>query len=428
VARSDKPTTNDRLGFAPYVDGVASLVWRIEPEDLPATIGIYGAWGSGKSSFMMQVKSQLHDEARRPLPTVWFDAWKYDRTHDVRSALIFTILAKLREEARGRAKTKLTHDFQRVIEASKRLALRTQISAGVNGVGLALPSIDQLISNIDEADNFRTSVDCLAEGFAGAVSAHLRQYKETERQKLVIFVDDLDRCLPENMIIILEALKLFLDKAPCVFVIGVDRRVVEKAIQFHYGFDPGISGREYLDKIIHYSFTVPDASPVDLKRYFVPDTQSLQLNDTCCHVFEVACEDNPRIYLRLISAWELIVTLAEKAVPGLWNDSNRHLVAIATAVGLRWPALYEAGRINPRGFYTFADCCINPPAQGTERVLEKHNSAEYLSFWKDPTVRNFLSNLGGTVLGRNASEILESPSMVKAALEHWHGKGISSAT
>jgi KAP family P-loop domain len=57
---------------------------------------------------------------------------------------------------------------------------------------------------------------------------------------LALFVDDLDRCLPENPIEVLEALKLYLDSSHCVFVVGVDPRVIEEAIRRRYAGNPSL--------------------------------------------------------------------------------------------------------------------------------------------------------------------------------------------
>jgi hypothetical protein len=68
----------------------------------------------------------------------------------------------------------------------------------------------------------------------------------------------------------LEELKLFLDEAPCVFVIGVDRTVIGKAVQARYGSAPGHMGRDYPDKIIQVPFVIPPVRRQELQQHFSP--------------------------------------------------------------------------------------------------------------------------------------------------------------
>ena len=76
---------------------------------------------------------------------------------------------------------------------------------------------------------------------------------------LVVFIDDLDRCLPAKMVQVLEAVKLFLDKKGCIFVLGADTGIVQQAILKHYA-DAGVTGesaKDYLDKIVQLRFELP---------------------------------------------------------------------------------------------------------------------------------------------------------------------------
>ena len=78
----------------------------------------------------------------------------------------------------------------------------------------------------------------------------------------MVFVDDLDRCLPEKAVELLEAIKLFLDLEGYLFILGVNRLVVEEGIRRHYAYpgnkadDGGQGGKagtlaeEYLEKMI----------------------------------------------------------------------------------------------------------------------------------------------------------------------------------
>ncbi len=78
--------------------------------------------------------------------------------------------------------------------------------------------------------------------------------------RLIVFIDDLDRCLPEKTVEILEVMKLFLDVPKCVFVVGVAKDVIEKAIEARYKTneqEKPILGKDYINKIIQVPFTIP---------------------------------------------------------------------------------------------------------------------------------------------------------------------------
>ena len=102
MPRLEDPTPNDKLGFGPYVSGIENIIRNAPAANLPFAIGVYGPWGAGKSSFMLQLKRNLEITNYQ---TLWFDAWKYDNIADVRSALIHSIFQKMKETADN-------HDFQ----------------------------------------------------------------------------------------------------------------------------------------------------------------------------------------------------------------------------------------------------------------------------------------------------------------------------
>jgi len=419
----DKPTPKDKLGFEPYVKGIEDFVRNIKPEDLPVAVGIYGAWGSGKTSFMLQLKDCLENqlkEGKLHLATVWFDAWKYDCTHDVRSALIYKILFDIERETTGNIKSKIHKTISKTAELTKGIVEQTSISAGIPGsISLNLPTPQEVTNRIDSYRNFQTTVDKFAEDFAKAIRSFLKSRRKMDKQKLVVFIDDLDRCLPENVIVILEALKLFLIDSPCVFVIGVDRTVVEKAIQVHYGTDPGVSGRDYLDKIIQYPFIVPHADQAKLERHFeqLLETRSI-LDDKCRHIIKLVAGGNPRTYLRILSNWELTCALAKQVNADLVSDNNLHILMIATVIQIRFPQLGEACQRNPEGLKILTQLCrdINVGSSAeVEKLFINNNCHEYYELWKNGSIRQFLGGLIPTV-GGNANQIFGAPELLKAAL------------
>ena len=66
--------SEDKLGFRDYADGVIARLERLSKEDTPFTIGIFGSWGSGKTSFMQIMQELLQG---RGYETIFFKSWEY---------------------------------------------------------------------------------------------------------------------------------------------------------------------------------------------------------------------------------------------------------------------------------------------------------------------------------------------------------------
>lgn len=414
---SDKATREDYLGFKPYVEAIAKLISQFTFDDLPLTLGIYGPWGAGKTSFMLQVKDVLDFEKHGNTPvvtTIWFDAWKYDRMEDVRSALLNQIIVDIEKRTSSQAlKKKIEEKGKFISRVLSGLFLRSHLTIGIAGTSLKLPSAEDVEKYADETCKFQTEIDNIAEAFSDVVNLYLGDDKDNER-KLVIFIDDLDRCLLENVIVVLEALKLFLIESRCIFVIGVDRTVVEKAVQAHYGNVPYFS-REYLDKIIQYSFTVPSPNPFTLREFFAQKATSLDLNEKCLFVLESAAQGNPRIYLRLMNAWKVVSALAPEITPDLWNNSMRHILAVAVAIHVRFPSFYEPCKNNPEGLQTFFKALSDTGMRmEATTYLEKNDAPEFVEFWQNPLLKQFIIGLKGE-LGPGAKDIFGLPDETLAA-------------
>ncbi len=91
---NDQPTMEDKLDFIPYVD---TLVDIIKTGDTPLTIGVFGTWGSGKTSLMKMVQKRLP----KTFTVVWFDAWKYDKEDTLWRALLLSVLVEIRTKVKG---------------------------------------------------------------------------------------------------------------------------------------------------------------------------------------------------------------------------------------------------------------------------------------------------------------------------------------
>jgi hypothetical protein len=113
-----------------------------------------------------------------------------------------------------------------------------------------------------------------AETAQGRVGAFRRDLEElitsTGVDRVVIFIDDLDRCLPDNIVSLLEIVKLFLAVPMTAFVIGADERLVRHAVARRYpdiGDDEDSVSRDYLEKMIQIPIRIPPMTPGETETY-----------------------------------------------------------------------------------------------------------------------------------------------------------------
>lgn len=88
---SDQPTRLDTLGFKPYVEAIAVFLTHSETHP-PLTLSIEGAWGSGKSSFMLQLEDRIKAKGGK---AVWFNAWRHDKEEELWAAFALDFTSKL---------------------------------------------------------------------------------------------------------------------------------------------------------------------------------------------------------------------------------------------------------------------------------------------------------------------------------------------
>lgn len=329
IAVNDLPQGEDELGFQDYAAAFAEMVTNpnITP---PLTIGIYGAWGTGKTFLMhkiaeevQRVQEKYQREKRRfqGIPparslVINFDAWAYNTSDVLWAGLVEQIFAAIEGQLSWFGKLRLTIarnlakegrqlvrqiiyftlliiavivplyfilrelDYKAVASILPFLGLPFLVRLGRDVTQLVITpqsrQVATLLASSTRVQRERRFIrSVLRERERGIIA---RVYDDMDKMlqalppntRLVIFIDDLDRCSPDRVIEVLEAINLLLAFKEFVVFLALDTRIVTSIIESNYEDTlrrAGISGYEYLDKIVQIPFTIPKARPADLLKY-----------------------------------------------------------------------------------------------------------------------------------------------------------------
>ncbi len=319
---SDQPTIIDKFNYQKAATTLADII-KDKNTDTPLTVGIFGEWGTGKTSFLRMVEAKIQDGQ---YPTVWFDPWRYDDRQMIQEAFIQTILAKMDSdhacEGFQKEVAELTLRFLALI-AAKTVEIGTAGAVRPWEIGEdAREIIKPRFERIRQWNEIEQS-------FAQVV----HRYLGDTTKKLVIFIDDLDRCLPENAIQVLEAIKLFLAQKNCVFVLGVDKQGIEAAIKLRYKDNPQLTGVKYLEKIIQLPFSLPRPNRESITTY-VKELFGEFRTEEALSVLEAGADGNPRRIKRFINALRLLGSIAS-------GDLEEAPLAKIVMLQLRFPEFYQ---------------------------------------------------------------------------------------
>ncbi|TNC23731.1 KAP family P-loop NTPase fold protein [Amycolatopsis alkalitolerans] len=271
---SDEPTAQDLLSFRAVASTVVDAV--LDDGLDPIALGLSGAWGSGKTSVLELVKVEIERrsvEAETRVLVVPTQPWGYDPAVGPKESLIAEVLSALDgaiDESKGGQAKKLLKKLVGKVNWAKALKM-----AAVTSMTLQLPKPEDLVALIkeDSGKAEELSGDKGLARFREEFGALLASDGLKHISRVVVLVDDLDRCLPETVVETLEAIRLFLSAKGMSFVIAADEERVAEAIQKRLG-TPGVATSEgetpaqlYLHKIVQTTIPLPGLSWFDTQAY-----------------------------------------------------------------------------------------------------------------------------------------------------------------
>ena len=295
---SDNETKFDLLNNKAIAKTVVNLIK--ESNNQPISIGIHGDWGAGKSSILEMIEDQFNQTEStggKKYCCIRFNGWKHQGFEDSKIALMSAIVSELT------AKEKLKEIAKGVLEKLwKNINWMTVAkTAGKTALGIAtgtapiamLSSVHDILKNtVSTEEGITNAID--------VIGGYLKESKITEDtssnteftefqenfkellekaniKKLIVLIDDLDRCLPDVAISTLEAVRLFMFTGETAFVVAADESMIRYAVKKHFPdvvdenkYNVGIEfSNKYLEKLIQVPFRIPALGEVEACNYIM---------------------------------------------------------------------------------------------------------------------------------------------------------------
>ena len=364
--------TKDILQIKNYAKALSEFIQECET---PMTIGVQGDWGIGKTSMLNTVKAYLERENRsnssNSCGLVWVNTWHYSMFGQEEYLGLSVIKGILEQLADQFDLKKEDGTAKKALDFAKNLIKNAQVS--VAGVSVSAKDADN--NNEPSFDDvsmimkgFKTSLEELTHEIVVEGKAN----KNVDR--LVFFIDDLDRVKPVKALELLEVLKNFFDLPNCVFLLAVDFEVIQMGMQQKLGIDlQKKSGKSFFDKIIQLPFLMPSSS-YNLANYIkkLLKSANIDVSDGDENFYEevtsITVGRNPRSVKRVVNYARLIRKIRDMNATRNEKDSRlqRQILYSLICMQIAWPEIFTFFAKNPN--------------ETTIRQIEDWNEQEKIPF------------------------------------------------
>lgn len=262
----DNPINNhaeDLFNFKYYAEKVQNLIQLNSGNPEPITIGIYGRWGEGKTSFLNLIDNKIEHFDKKDGDKEYlkwhFNPWRYSNEDE----MIFAFFDGLSKKFYANENTNLQEVGNWISKYSKYLKA-IKISATV-GIPKFLNTkvtfdVDKVFEALGEdLKKEKITLEVLKDKVNLAI--------KKANFKVIVFIDDLDRLDKEEIYTVLKLIKLNANFDNFIFVVNLDIDHVSKAIKDRYG-DNEEDGKMFLEKIINIPIHLPKIEDADLKEFF----------------------------------------------------------------------------------------------------------------------------------------------------------------
>lgn len=383
------------FNFKNYSNVLARHIYKnLESSEPPIVIGIHGEWGSGKSTLLEEIQDKIEEKNLKNnenfkekkeseenqifVVPVMFNAWRFEKEEHLIIPLLKTLYYELKKLDTKTKSEKIFGEAQKIVEQT--------ISTTLDGLKAIIYSVTEATASLDiplvgtlevkvdpnsgksfmkerneerekeeKARNYTSKYESIyfdilekikALSNPSIVKESHQNISSTYALKFLFLIDDLDRCLPENTVKMLESIKLFLDIENCAFVMAVDKEIVELGVEHHYKAyrefeqELPITGNEYLEKMITLPFALPSIQKEDIRTFIKEQYSELELKENSDDILNLIIDTVPLIPRKIIRTLDLYSYKLD-LVKELGMDLDKKIMLIMTLIELFIPELYR---------------------------------------------------------------------------------------
>lgn len=283
-------------------------------------IAIYGTWGSGKSCLMKTIYNNLNKEK---FNVTWFDTWKYERDENLPYSL-FKFIGK--DDFFNKMKETCSSVLNTAYGIFKSLTKGVELNLGPVNIKPG-DILDEAEKQGDRIIEESYESECLWEKVQ-EFENEFRKIEFADNKRMIVFLDDLDRCESENIITLISAIKLLLSiNKNIIFIIGVDKNAVTLALNNRYNNDCN-KADEYLEKIFPITFELINNMQIQNSLKYISEITGLSEEDSelILSFFENIHFTNARHIKKVLRKYYFIKEYLKDK--GIGVDDNRNVLLV----------------------------------------------------------------------------------------------------
>lgn len=455
---------NDSLGSEPYV---TTLLDIISKTNTPFTIGLFGGWGIGKSSIIKTIQNKLNNDKKSKVAVFTYDAWKYSNDSFRR-----TFLYELKEFFNLETKDLFDSFYEdRTEDIDHKLALKkfsgwwwltlspllliliwlfTEVQSNLK-IAVTIISVILTIITILLRETFvqyKVTVtkqkifapEQFEEVFSEIIGKILNKQRDkwewiknvlflwrakNETEKLIIVIDNIDRCHRSLAFELLLTIKGFLEQKGVVFIIPIDEGEIKKHL-INQGNEPN----EFIRKLFNTTISIKGISESDFFDFAkkLNDDYELGFKNEVISIISQQFSKNPRKIIQFLNVLQTEVLLSENQesmglVPKGSITKNLTFFTKLLIVKEEWPALHQVLKeyphklkdiygsiIDEKGEFKFENYKINNEQRNflrrTNHIIPNHKNYELFFINKD-SFKNVPESTNGLVESNDLEGIKE---------------------